>query len=112
PGLLLLAVHDLLDARLVTAAGERSLQPRAQNVFRLGLGQEPRTERKDIRIIVFAAIPSGSFIVAQGPPDAPNLVGRHAGTDARAVDNHTASGGPGAHQFRYQMRDIRIVGRL
>ena len=76
--ILLLDVHDLLDPRLVPAAGERGGDPGAQDLFRLGLGQEPRAERKYIRIIVFAAISGGSFIIAQGRADARNLVGRHA----------------------------------
>ena len=80
------------DPRLVPSAGERRLQPGAQNLLRLGLGQEPCAERKHIRIIVFAAIASGSFIIAQGRANARNLVRRHAGADARAIDNHAARG--------------------
>ena len=57
---------------------ERGSQPGAQNLFRLGLGQQPRAERKHIRIIVFAAVSGGSFIIAQGRPDARNLVRRDA----------------------------------
>src|ERR1039458_10523509 len=67
-------IEDLLDPRLMPAAGERRGQPGAQNVLRLALGQEPAAKCKHIGIIVFPAVSGGSFIIAQRRADTRSLV--------------------------------------
>ena len=96
----------------MASAGKRGRNPGAQDFFRLGLGQEASSQCKYIGIIVFPAISGGSFIIAQGRPDARHLVRRHGRTDTRAIDQNTARGRPGSHQVGHFDGDIGIVGIL
>ena len=61
---------------------------------------------------MFAAVSGGSFIIAQGRPDARDLVRRHGRTDTCAIDQNAARGRAGSHQVGDFDGDIGIVGRL
>ena len=53
-------------------------QPDADNISHLLVRNHLSTERQDIRTVVFATVPSGSFVVAHGRADAGNFIGHHA----------------------------------
>ena len=61
---------------------------------------------------MFPAISGGSFIIAQGRPDARHLVRRHGRTDTCTVDQNAAGSRARNHQVGDFHSDIGIVGRL
>jgi hypothetical protein len=96
----------------MASARERSGEPDSQNVLGNSRSQQPATERKYIGIIMFPAISSGSFIIAQGRPNARKLVGDDSRADACSVDNHAARSLTACNNFGYLTGDIGVIGRL
>ena len=110
--ILLLDAGDLLHPRRMSAARERSLQPGAQHLFGLARGEQPRPQRQNIGIVVFAAVARGSAIVTKGRANARDFVRGNRRTDARAIDDDPPRRFPARYQFRHLFCDIRIVGGL
>ena len=96
----------------MASAREWGGEPDPQDVFSKAIGQQPSAERKYIGIIMFPAVSSGSFIIAQGCADAGKFVGDDGGADARAVDNNPANRLAPCDHFGDLTCDVRVIGRL
>ena len=101
--------EDLLSPAPGGVRRRRGWRARCAKRLPPGFGQEPRAERKYIRIIMFPAIAGGSSIIAQGGADARHFVGGDGGADARAIDDDAARGFSVGDDFGHSGRDVGIV---
>src|SRR5215207_10297580 len=103
---------DLGDAALVAVFGEVGGEPGADDVAHLAGGDGAAPQREDVGAVVLAGVDGDFDGVAGGGAHAGDLVRRHGGADARAVDDDAEVGlalGDGA---RDRVREVGVIDRV
>ena len=101
--------HDLVHTAGVTPSAELGAQPGIHNLTGQTRADQTCAQGEHIGIVMFSAIYCGCVIVTHGSPNAADFIGRHATSNACAVDNNAAPGFPIADHFRDRVGKIRII---